>query len=72
MGNGVCYKRFHEKGAWYECECLMGKIIYKKRCGMDCNSETSLLKAWRKYPVYREACEKMMKKLGLSDADLEA
>jgi hypothetical protein len=72
MGNGVCHKAHREKGAWFECKSLIDNIIYKKRCGIDCAKEISLQKAWRNYPGYREACEKIIQELGLSDTDLEA
>ncbi|KKK63321.1 hypothetical protein LCGC14_2995460 [marine sediment metagenome] len=45
---GICYKRYAEKGLWFEIQSIQKTIDIKEKQGKDASLEKSILKAYKK------------------------
>ena len=54
MGGEVNHRKGHERGLWYEIQCIADTIKSKEAKGKDASFERDLLRSWAKY----EGCER--------------
>ena len=55
MSGGSCHRKGYEKGIWYDIKTVADVIKSKEAKGKDASFERGLLKAWAKYPDYKDA-----------------
>ena len=45
---GICYKRYTEKGLWFEIQSIQKTIAIKEKQGKEASVEKGILKAYKK------------------------
>ncbi len=45
---GICYKRYAEKGLWFEIQSIIKTIAIKEKQGKDASFEKGILKCYKK------------------------
>ena len=47
--SGICYRKGHERGLWFEIKCIEECIAIRKELGKDVSFEKKILQSYKKY-----------------------